>query len=406
MNIALMGCGTVGSGVYELIQKNNIFFSNKYGTELNIKHILVRDLEKRKNHKSYELFTTDFEEIDKDKDIDIVIEVIGGISPAREYILRSLNNKRHVITANKELIAKHGLELMKTAEQNGVALLYEASVAGAIPIIDSIKSGLSGNIVTEITGIVNGTTNFILTSMKEKGLSFNTALELAQELGYAESCPDSDIHGLDSARKLVILSMIAFNKNIEMEQMKIEGITNITLQDIKYADKLGYEIKLLINSKNNIKGINAIVAPFLVNKNHQLATIKDVFNAVTVKCDAAEDITLIGKGAGKFPTASAVLGNVMQIISHNVHTRNNDVKKANIISNQEHSYYIRFELNNQQINKQTKEYIENLKNIDYEKDEKNIVLITDKLNLKELEGIVATFYNLNNIECKNKIMIY
>ncbi len=408
MNIALMGYGTVGTGVYDVLNSKRILFKSKFGTDINVKHILVRDTEKRRHHDRFDLFTTDFNTIREDNEIDIVIEVMGGITPTREYILESLKQKRHVVTANKELLAKHGKELMEAAQQNGVKLMYEGSVAGAIPIIDSIFSGLSANTISEITGIVNGTTNFILTSMKEKWMSFEEALKLAQDLGYAESCPDSDILGLDAARKVSILCMIAYGEIIGLDDFDIEGICNISIADIKYADRLGYEIRQLAICKREADGLFAVVAPFLVKKEHHLASVKDVFNAVVVKCDAADDIILIGKGAGKYPTASAVVGNVIQIATNRAGNFNGEPMKQSIKTAKDikYSYFLRFKVKDREFCEVLAKSLPDNTVRFYEFVENNMILIIDKCGCQTIQEITEKIRITYDISDISKIRIY
>lgn len=408
VNIALLGFGTVGSGVYDLLLKNYDNIKNKYGEEVNIKHILVRNVSKRSNHKSFELFTDDFCRIVEDEHIDLVIEVLGGVHPAYEYIKKSLQQKRYVITANKEVIALHGKELMQEAQKNGVALLYEASVAAAIPIIDIMTRALAGDEILEITGIINGTTNFILTEMKEKRISFNAALKIAQESGYAESCPDSDILGLDVARKLVILTFLAYGVYIAVDSFNTEGIEKISFNDIEYADRLGYEIKLLAISRKEQNKVSAVVAPFLVSKEQLLASVKGVNNAVMVKCDAADDMLFIGKGAGKYPTASAIMGNIIHIITNKSYNPiNNTVKSySQDLKEQLYKYHIRFETPEAAfMNNALETYlcpeINSYKFID-----NNVIIITEKCSGKIVEQLIDKLKAVYNVQDFIKIRVF
>lgn len=390
MNIALLGFGTVGSGVYDLLLKNYDNIKNKYSEEVNIKHILVRNVSKRLDHKSFKLFTNDFCRIVEDEHIDLVIEVLGGVHPAYEYIKKSLQQKRYVITANKEVISLHGKELMQEAQKNGVALLYEASVAAAIPIIDIMTRALAGDEILEVTGIINGTTNFILTEMKEKRISFNAALKAAQEAGYAESCPDSDILGLDVARKLVILTFLAYGVYIAVDSINTEGIAAISFNDIEYADKLGYEIKLLAISRKEQNKVSAVVAPFLVSKEQLIASVKGVYNAVMVKCDAADDMVFIGKGAGKYPTASAIMGNIIQIITNRSYNPINNTVKSypQELNEQLFKYHIRFEATeaafmNNALDSQLYPEINSYMFMD-----NNVIIITKKCSDRDVEQLI------------------
>lgn len=312
---ALLGFGTVGTGVYKVLEKQKEEMIPKLGSQLEISKILVRNLQKAASKvKNPEILTNNWDEIVKDPEIDIVIELIGGIEPARTYILDALNAGKHVVTANKDLIAAHGKELLDAAEANHVDFLFEAAVAGGIPIIRPLKECLAGNHMAEVMGIVNGTTNFILTKMTQDGMEFKDALALATELGYAEADPTADIEGLDAGRKVAILASVAFNSRVVFDDVYIEGITKITAKDIKYAKEMGCDIKLLGVAKNTEDGVEAYVCPMLIPSSHPLATVNDSYNAVFVHGDAVEDAMFFGRGAGELPTASAVVGDVFDIV--------------------------------------------------------------------------------------------
>lgn len=314
INVAILGLGTVGGGVLKLIERQQPEFPYKIGANIKVKKILVRNREKYQTKvNDAALLTDDWQEIVNDDDIKIVIEVIGGIEPARSYILAALNAGKNVITANKDLLAEHGKELLETAAKNHCDLLFEAAVAGGIPIIRPLKQCLAGNYLTEVMGIVNGTTNYILTKMTADGMDFAEALAKATELGYAEADPTADIEGLDAARKVAIMASIAFNSRVTLSDVYVEGITKITAKDIKYARELGCDIKLLGVAKNTATGIEARVHPMLIPSAHPLATVNDVFNAVFVHGDAVDDAMFFGRGAGEMPTASAVIGDLIDI---------------------------------------------------------------------------------------------
>ncbi len=315
VKIGLLGCGTVGSGVVELLDKEA---SHRNG--LSIEKILVRNLNKH-NARPYGCKLTDrFEDILK-SDIDIVVEVMGGIDPAYFYVKQSLLKGRHVVTANKDLIAKYGSELQKIAHQNKVRLLFEASVGGGIPLIKPLSESLAANNIYEIRGIVNGTTNFILSGMANSGITYEVALKEAQECGYAEANPEADVTGFDTARKLAILSSIAFHSNVDYEDIYTEGIDNISADDITLAKYLNCSIKLLALSRKNGKGIMARVAPVLLKNSDPLANVSDVYNAIIVKGDAMGDVLFFGQGAGKLPTASAVVGDIFEIVRNNIENK-------------------------------------------------------------------------------------
>lgn len=313
--IALLGLGTVGMGVYKLVeerQKDEFYY--KTGTRVEIKKILVRNLAKKRPQLAPKVILTDqWSDILNDEEIDIIVEVMGGIEPARSYILEALNAKKNVVTANKDLLAEHGKELLDTAKANKRDLLFEASVAGAIPIIRPLKQCLAGNNIDEIMGIVNGTTNYILTKMTSEGMDFAEALAKATELGYAEADPTADIEGYDAARKVAILASIAFHSRVVLANVYVEGITAISAHDIRYATEAGYTMKLIGVAKNTKDGIEARVHPMLIPSSHPLAAVNDSFNAIFVHADAAGEVMFYGRGAGELPTASAVVGDIIDV---------------------------------------------------------------------------------------------
>lgn len=313
VKVALLGSGTVGTGVYKLIERQREEMPYKIGANLSVAKILVRDRSKRREGIDVSLLTDQWEDILLDEDIQIVVEVMGGIEPARTYIMDALKAGKHVVTANKDLIAESGKELLDIAEENGCDLLFEASVAGGIPILAPLKQSLAGNYLTEVIGIVNGTTNFILSKMSEEGMEFDEALALATELGYAEADPTADIEGYDAGRKVAIMASIAFNSRVTFDDVYTEGITNISAKDIKYAKEMGCAIKLLGVAKNTETGIEVHVNPMLIPSSHPLATVSDSFNAVFVHGDAVDDTMFYGRGAGEFPTASAVMGDIIEV---------------------------------------------------------------------------------------------
>lgn len=312
---ALLGLGTVGTGVYKVLKSQEEEMSAKVGCKVEITRILVRNVEKAAAKvKDPSVLTNSWESILEDPEIEIVIELIGGINPAREYILQALNAGKHVVTANKDLIAVHGHELLDAAHAKKVDFLFEAAVAGGIPIIRPLKQCLAGNHMTEVMGIVNGTTNFILTKMSQEGMEFKDALALATKLGYAEADPTADIEGLDAGRKVAILASVAFNSRVMFNDVYTEGIAKITSKDIHYAKEMGRAIKLLGVARNTEDGIEAYVCPMLIPSTHPLATVNDSYNAVFVHGDAVEDAMFFGRGAGELPTASAVVGDVFDVV--------------------------------------------------------------------------------------------
>lgn len=314
VKVALLGLGTVGQGVYKLMQSQREELPFKVGSLVEIKKILVRNLQKKRADVPMDLLTDKWQEIIEDEEIKIVIEVMGGIEPARTYILEALRAGKNVVTANKDLIAEYGKELLDTAAEYHCDLLFEAAVAGGIPIIRPLKQCLAGNHLTEIMGIINGTTNYILTKMADEDMDFAQALAKATELGYAEADPTSDIEGLDAARKVAIMASIAFNSRVTFSDVYIEGITHITATDIQYAKELGCAIKLLGVAKNTPTGIEVRVHPMLIPSDHPLAPVKDSFNAIFVHGDAVDDAMFYGRGAGELPTASAIMGDVVDSV--------------------------------------------------------------------------------------------
>lgn len=312
INIGIIGLGTVGSGVVALLDKNSSMIAKRINCELIIKSILVSDLKKKREGiaENYLRLVTDDEET-LFQDIHILVEVMGTIDQARYFIEKALNRGIHVVTANKDLIAKYGGELLNLAKKNKVSLSFEASVCGGIPIIDMIKTSFQGNRISSILGILNGTTNYILTLMEEKNVSFKAALKQAQKLGYAESDPVNDIEGIDAARKIAILASMAFNTKVPIEKVHVEGITKIDIQDILYAKELGYRIKLLGMAKEKEGFLKVQVNPVFIPLSHPLANINDVYNGVYLEGDFFGPSMVYGLGAGSFPTASSIVGDVI-----------------------------------------------------------------------------------------------
>ena len=313
IKIGLLGSGTVGSGVVEVLKKNVDEISQKAGTEIEIKKILVRDLKKKRPHLEGMELTDDINDILKDEDIDIIVELMGGLHPAREYMLRAMKAGKHVVTANKDVVAQFGKDMFDAAKENRVEFLFEASVGGGIPIITPLKESLTANRITEVMGIVNGTTNYMLTQMTNCGNDYETALREAQELGYAEANPAADVEGYDAARKVAILASLAFNTRVTLDDVSVEGITHITPQDIEYAKELGYVIKLLAIANDSEKGVDVRVHPAFLKKDHPLASVNDVFNAIFIKGNAIGEAMFYGQGAGSLPTASAVVADIITV---------------------------------------------------------------------------------------------
>ncbi len=313
IKVALLGVGTVGTGVYKLIQRRTDVMVRTIGAEMEVSKILVHNLNKQREGIDASLLTDNWQEIINDPEIQIVVEVMGGIEPARTMIIEALHAGKHVVTANKDLLAAHGKELLDAAEEKHCDLLFEAAVAGGIPIIRPLKQCLAGNEIDEVIGIVNGTTNYILTKMFEENMSFEEALAKATELGYAEADPTADVEGLDAGRKVAIMASIAFHSRVVFDDVYTEGITKITADDIAYAKEFDSVIKLLGVAHNTEGGIEVGVYPMLLNKEHPLASVRDSFNAVFVHGDAVDDAMFYGRGAGELPTASAVMGDIIDV---------------------------------------------------------------------------------------------
>ncbi|MEJ7172797.1 homoserine dehydrogenase [Staphylococcus caprae] len=324
LNIALLGLGTVGSGVVKIIEENRQQIKDTINKDIVIKHILVRDTSKKRplNISQYHL-TEDINEILEDESIDIVVEVMGGIEPTVDWLRTALKRKKHVITANKDLLAVHLKLLEDLTEQNHVALKFEASVAGGIPIVNAINNGLNANNISKFMGILNGTSNFILSKMTREQTSFEEALDEAQRLGFAEADPTDDVEGVDAARKVVITSYLSFNQVIKLNDVKLTGISGTTLSDINAANDLGYKIKLIGKGTYENGRVNASVEPTLIHKTHQLASVENEYNAIYVIGDAVGDTMFYGKGAGSLATGSAVVSDLLNValfFESNLHT--------------------------------------------------------------------------------------
>lgn len=310
----LLGLGTVGSGVYKLLERQKDELEKKTGVFLQIAGILVHNISKKREGVDENLLTDNYRDLTENEEISVIIEVMGGIEPAKTIILEAMRAGKSVVTANKDLIAVHGAELYEAAAENGVDFLFEAAVAGGIPIIRPLKQCLAGNEISDVVGIVNGTTNYILTRMFEDNMEFQEALNQATELGYAEADPTADIQGLDAGRKVAILASTAFHSRVVFDDVYTEGITKITARDIKYAKEFDSVIKLLGIARQRDGQIEVAVYPMLISRDHPLATVRDSFNAVFVHGDAVDDVMFYGRGAGEFPTASAVVGDVIDIM--------------------------------------------------------------------------------------------
>ena len=314
VNIAVLGYGTVGSGVVEVINTNGKQINQRIGDELNIKYVL--DLRDFPGDPVQEVITHDFEDIIQDDEVEIVVEVMGGIEPAYTFVKRSLLAGKSVATSNKALVAKHGAELLSIAKEKNINFLFEASVGGGIPIIRPLNSSMTADEIEEITGILNGTTNYMLTKMFYEGADYDDVLKEAQANGFAERNPEADVEGYDACRKIAILSSLISGRQVDFEDIYTEGITKITAEDMKYAKAMGMTIKLLASSKREDQRMYALVAPFLLKPEHPLYSVNGVFNAIFVHGNVLGDAMFYGSGAGKLPTASAVVADVVDAAKH------------------------------------------------------------------------------------------
>ena len=349
IKIALLGLGNVGRGVWKIINDNGEEIRKRSGYDVEISKILVRDKDKARGVEvPEEILTTNYSDIIEDNDIKIVVELMGGVNPAKEYMLEAMNKKKHVVTANKMVLATEGEELFEVADKEGVMFYYEASVAGGIPIIQGINESLAGNKIEQLYGIINGTTNYILSKMELENMDFEAALKEAQEKGYAEADPTSDIEAYDATYKLAIMSSLAFGTKIRYENIHREGITRINSMDIKYAKELGFVIKLLAIAKDVNGELELRVHPTLIPKTHPLANVYDSFNAIFIKGNAVGDLMLYGRGAGDLPTGSAVVGDILSVLRNEGNLENYSAIKNNLwvrklkpMSQVNRRYYIR-----------------------------------------------------------------
>jgi homoserine dehydrogenase len=314
IEVAVLGYGTVGAGVVRVLTMNAEVIARRTGEQIHVKHVL--DLREFPGTPVEKIVTHDYNDILNDKDVRIVVETMGGLKPAYEFTKQALLAGKSVCTSNKELVAEHGVELRQIAEDMSVNYLFEASCGGGIPIIRVLNSSLTAEEIEEVTGILNGTTNYIMTSMADEGKGFEQALKEAQEKGYAELHPEADVEGWDACRKIAILSSLAYGKHISYKNVPTEGITKIDVTDISYAAKLGVRIKLLATSRREKDGIWALVCPMMIGKENPLTAVDDVMNAIMVKGNAVGTTMYYGSGAGSLPTASAVVGDIIDCAKH------------------------------------------------------------------------------------------
>lgn len=395
--VAILGFGTVGSGVYEIIKKNHDSIARKVGKPVELGRIVdIRDFP---GHEAEALFTKDFNCVLQDPEIDIVTEVIGGLHPAYEFTKQLLEAGKSVVTSNKELVATHGAELLAIAKEHGVHYMFEASVGGGIPIIRPMHQCLAANEISEIIGILNGTTNYILTEMIQKGKSFETALKDAQDKGYAEANPAADVEGKDACRKIAILSSLSFGYQVDADKIPTEGITKITLDDVKLAESMGYVIKLIGCSKRMGDKIMAYVSPVLIPENHSLAGVVDVFNAIMIKGDSIGDVMFYGRGAGKLPTASAVMADVIDCarneeVTHPIIWKKSDKEILESTEENECAMYVRLKHTATQ---QAKEIFDVVEFYCLPGDDGDAAFITEKMKEGEFHKKIAGVQGVQQI---------
>lgn len=392
INIAILGYGTIGSGVVEVLGINGESIKKRAGDQINIKYVL--DLREFPGNPIMEKLVKNIDIILNDPEIKIVVEVMGGVEPAYTFVKNALLAGKSVITSNKELVAKHGAELLDIAKEKSLNFLFEASVGGGIPIIRPLNQSLTADEIVEITGILNGTTNYILSKMSEEGLDFDTALKNAQTMGYAERNPAADVEGHDACRKIAILSSLAFGMQVDFEDIYTEGITKITAIDIRYAKSMGARIKLFASSiRGNDSHVHAMVAPVLIKADHPLYSVNDVFNGIFVKGNVIGDVMFYGSGAGKLPTASAVVADIVDAAKHlgkNIWTIWSSKKLELTDVNQvQHRFFIRVKGNTPTIIEQIKSLFGEVEVITAEDINGEYAFITPMITeqqLKEIKG--------------------
>ncbi|QEY94722.1 Homoserine dehydrogenase [Bacillus amyloliquefaciens] len=317
IRIGLLGLGTVGSGVVKIIQDHQDKLMHQVGCPVTIKKVLVKDIDKKRDADlPKEVLTTEVYDVIDDPEVDVIIEVIGGVEQTKQYLLDALKAKKHVVTANKDLIAVYGSELLAAAKENGCDLYYEASVAGGIPILRTLEEGLSSDRITKMMGIVNGTTNFILTKMIKEKSPYEEVLKEAQDLGFAEADPTADVEGLDAARKMAILARLGFSMNVDLDDVKVKGISRITDEDISFSKRLGYTMKLIGIAQRDDNKIEVSVQPTLLPDHHPLSAVHNEFNAVYVYGEAVGETMFYGPGAGSMPTATSVVSDLVAVMKN------------------------------------------------------------------------------------------
>ena len=385
IKVAILGYGTVGSGVFQIIKENKELITNKAGQEIDIKYVL--DLREFPGDPCENVLVHDYNIILNDPEVEVIIEVMGGLKPSYDFVKSALEAGKSVCTSNKELVAKYGAELIKIAQQHNRNFLFEAAVGGGIPIIRPLNMHITADKICEITGILNGTTNFILTLMERDNLDFEEALKIAQNLGYVEANAALDLDGYDAAHKIYILTMNAFGTFFDFDKIKCTGIRNVTKKDMDYAKKLGYRIKLIAMSKKLENGLGIDVSPTLVPMSEIVGNVMDAYNVVEITCDYLENVLFYGKGAGRYVTASAVVADIIKTAKKDVWTHDYDYTE-NVYPITSSKYYVRSE---QPLNLNYDEY--------YSFGEDHIY-ITDEVELKDLEDALkdtpATYFKVRS----------
>lgn len=415
VKIALLGLGNVGRGVWMILNSNKEEIMKRSGYKVEVAKVLVRDKNKLRNLEiPEECITTDFNDILTDDSIKIVVEVMGGIEPAREYMLKAMDKNKHIVTANKMLLATGGDELFEKADEKGVMFHYEASVAGGIPIIKGIDESLTANKIEQLYGIVNGTTNYILSKMELEGANFNDVLKEAQEKGYAEADPTSDIEAFDAQYKLAILASLAFGTKVDVENVYRQGITKVEAVDMQYAKEFKMAIKLLAIAKEVNGKVELRVHPTMIPKKHPLSNVYDSFNAVFIKGNAVGELMFYGRGAGDLPTGSAVVGDIVSIVRSGVDTENsNPVVKNNLwereiqnMGDVESKFYIRATVLDEpgvlgEITAILGSHNVSLRSVIQKGDEEDgqvtIVLVTHRTKEAEIESAIEEIFNLKSV---------
>ncbi|MGB4657646.1 MAG: homoserine dehydrogenase [Mobilitalea sp.] len=388
INIAVLGYGTIGSGVVEVLRMNSDSICKRAGDTINIKYVL--DLREFPGDPIADKLVHDVNTILEDEEVKIVVEVMGGVEPAYTFVKQALSKGKSVVTSNKELVAKHGAELLDMAKERHLNFLFEASVGGGIPIIRPLNQSLTADEIVEITGILNGTTNYILSKMSDEGLDFDVALKNAQNMGFAEKNPAADIEGHDACRKIAILSSLAFGMQVDFEDIYTEGISKITAADITYAKAMGARIKLFASSiRENDKHVYAMVAPVMIKADHPLYSVNNVFNGIFVKGNVIGDVMFYGSGAGKLPTASAVIADVVDAAKHlgkNIWTiwssKKLELADINLVENK---FFVRIEGDSLKVREQVKELFGEIEEMKAEGIEGEYAFITPMITEKKLK---------------------